>query len=156
MPTATLQTNRGAITIEFCPDVAPNTVESFMKLARKGFYDGLTFHRIIKGFMMQGGCPKGDGTGGPGYSIDAEFSDRPHTFGSVSMARSRDPNSAGSQFFICFKEAAHLDGQYTLFGQVTEGAEVVREIERTAVTDSNDRPRQAVKIDKVTIQEDPK
>ena len=126
-PKAVISTSKGDMTVELWNDVAPNHVENFLKLGREGFYDNLTFHRIIPGFVVQGGCPKGDGTGGPGYSIDAEFNSRPHHPGTLSMARSADPNSAGSQFFICLtrEQCQHLDGQYTGFGQVTEGMDVV-------------------------------
>jgi cyclophilin family peptidyl-prolyl cis-trans isomerase len=128
---ATIQTNYGDIVIGFFPHDAPNHVLNFVRLAKRGFYDNLTFHRIIAGFMMQGGDPKGDGTGGPGYQLDAEFSKtRRHIAGTLSMARRGDDiNSAGSQFFICFRELPHLDGNYTIFGQVIKGMEVVRKIE---------------------------
>jgi peptidyl-prolyl cis-trans isomerase B (cyclophilin B) len=115
----------GEITIEFFPEDAPKTVESFVKLARKGFYDGLTFHRVEPGFVIQGGDPKGDGTGGPGYTIKAEFNKQKHLRGTVAMARTADPDSAGSQFYICFKPAPFLDGQYTVFGRVVKGIDVV-------------------------------
>ncbi len=115
----------GEITIEFFPQDAPKTVENFVKLARKGFYDGLTFHRVEPGFVVQGGDPKGNGTGGPGYMIKAEFNKQKHERGTVAMARSQDPDSAGSQFYICFKPAPFLDGQYTVFGRVTKGMDVV-------------------------------
>jgi cyclophilin family peptidyl-prolyl cis-trans isomerase len=115
----------GEITIEFFPQDAPKTVENFVKLARKGFYDGLTFHRVEPGFVAQGGDPKGDGTGGPGYTIKAEFNKQKHERGTVAMARSQDPDSAGSQFYICFKPAPFLDRQYTVFGRVTKGMDVV-------------------------------
>jgi peptidylprolyl isomerase/peptidyl-prolyl cis-trans isomerase B (cyclophilin B) len=115
----------GEITIEFYPQDAPKTVENFVKLARKGFYDGLSFHRVEPGFVVQGGDPKGDGTGGPGYTIKAEFNKQKHVRGTVAMARSQDPDSAGSQFYICFKPAAFLDSQYTVFGHVTKGMDVV-------------------------------
>lgn len=116
----------GTIEIEFYPDVAPNTVKNFVKLARKGFYDGITFHRVIPGFMAQAGCPQGNGMGGPGYTIDAEFSDKKHERGTVSMARKGgDINSAGSQFFICFQTCPHLDNEYTIFGKVVKGMNIV-------------------------------
>jgi peptidyl-prolyl cis-trans isomerase B (cyclophilin B) len=126
-PKAVISTSKGDMTVELWNDVAPNHVENFLKLGREGFYDNLTFHRIIPDFVVQGGCPKGDGTGGPGWTVDAEFNDRPHEPGTLSMARSADPNSAGSQFFICLtrEQCRHLDGQYTGFGQVTEGMDVV-------------------------------
>ncbi len=155
---AELKTSLGNITIEFFPDVAPNHVENFKKLARSGFYDGTTFHRVIPGFMIQGGDPnsKSDdrnqhGTGGPGYTIDAEFSDTKHVRGIVSMARSSDPNSAGSQFFIVVRDSQHLDGQYTAFGKVTSGLDVVDQIV-TVPRDSRDNPIKKVTIEKVTIK----
>jgi peptidyl-prolyl cis-trans isomerase B (cyclophilin B) len=149
---AVIETNFGAITVEFLADKAPKTVENFVKLAKSGYYNGLSFHRIIRGFMMQGGCPKGSGTGGPGYTIAAEFNDTKHVAGVMSMARTSDPNSAGSQFFICFATAPHLDHQYTAFGKVTDGLNVVKEIEAVP-TDSGDRPKKPVKMEKVTIVE---
>ncbi len=115
----------GEIRIEFFPGDAPKTVENFVTLAKKGFYDGLTFHRVEPGFVVQGGDPKGNGTGGPGYTIKAEFNKQKHLRGSVAMARSQPPDSAGSQFYICFKPAPFLDGQYTVFGQVVAGMELV-------------------------------
>jgi peptidylprolyl isomerase/peptidyl-prolyl cis-trans isomerase B (cyclophilin B) len=115
----------GEVRIELFPEDAPKTVESFQALARKGFYDGLTFHRIVPGFVAQGGDPKGDGTGGPGYTLKAEFNRKNHVRGTVAMARSQHPDSAGSQFYICFAPAPHLDGNYTIFGQVVKGMEVV-------------------------------
>ncbi len=156
--TAELKTSLGQITIEFMPDVAPNHVENFKKLARSGFYDGTTFHRVIPGFMIQGGDPnsKSDdrskhGTGGPGYTVDAEFSDVKHVRGIVSMARSNDPNSAGSQFFIVVKDSSYLDKQYTVFGKVTSGLDVVDQIV-SVPRDSKDNPIKKVSIDKVTIK----
>jgi peptidyl-prolyl cis-trans isomerase B (cyclophilin B) len=132
---AVLTTSYGKITIAFWPDVAPKTVENFKKLAREGFYDGTAFHRIIKGFMIQGGCPNtkaGEagmpGTGGPGYKIKAEFNAKSHVLGVISMARSAHPDSAGSQFFICHGDAKFLDRQYTAFGQVVEGLDVLEQI----------------------------
>ncbi len=128
---AVMQTNHGRIVIGFLPDKAPNHVANFKKLSNDGFYNGLQFHRVIPGFMIQGGCPNTragangmPGTGGPGYSIDAEFNDTPHERGILSMARSSNPNSAGSQFFIMVKKSPHLDGQYSAFGYVIEGLEV--------------------------------
>lgn len=115
----------GEIRIELFPEDAPRTVESIIALSKKGFYDGLTFHRVVKGFVAQGGDPKGDGTGGPGYTLKAEFNQRKHVRGAVAMARSAHPDSAGSQFYICFAPTPHLDGQYTVFGQVVRGMEVV-------------------------------
>ena len=147
-----IDTDRGGITVELLSEKAPKTVENFLKLVKSGYYNGLQFHRIIKGFMMQGGCPKGTGTGGPGYTIKDEFNDTKHVLGTLSMARTSAPDSAGSQFFICFDSAPHLDGQYTAFGKVTEGIEVVKDIEKVAVG-ANDRPKQPVKMDKVTVIE---
>jgi peptidylprolyl isomerase/peptidyl-prolyl cis-trans isomerase B (cyclophilin B) len=115
----------GEIVIDFYPEDAPKTVENFVTLARKGFYDGVTFHRVEPGFVAQGGDPKGTGMGGPGYTIKAEFNERKHVRGTVAMARTQDPDSAGSQFYICFKPAPFLDGQYTVFGIVTKGMDVV-------------------------------
>lgn len=149
---AVIETNKGTIKFELLSDVAPGTVQNFVKLAKKGFYDGTIFHRIIPGFMMQGGDPKGTGAGGPGYTIKAEFSKRKHVAGTVAMARTADPNSAGSQFYICFAPAPHLDGQYTVFGQVTEGMDVAQEIEKVK-TDRNDRPLENVVMKKVYIEE---
>lgn len=155
---AVIETTLGTIELEFFPDVAPKHVENFKKLARQGFYDSTTFHRVIPGFMIQGGDPNSkdedrsnDGTGGPGYSVDAEFNNRPHKRGILSMARSSDPNSAGSQFFICVADANFLDGKYTVFGQVTKGMDVVDKI--VAVPrDKRDNPLQKVIMKKVTIQ----
>lgn len=156
--TALLQTSMGDITIEFNSKVAPNHVENFKKLARSGFYDGTTFHRVLPGFMIQGGDPNtkdddrsNDGKGGPGYTIDAEFSDIKHTRGIVSMARRSDPNSAGSQFFIVVKDSSHLDSQYTVFGKVTSGMDVVDKIV-SVPRDANDNPIKKVTVDKVTIK----
>lgn len=120
----------GKIVFEFYPKDAPMTVDNFIKLANKGFYDGLKFHRVIPGFMAQGGDPLGDGTGGPGYTIKDEFNSRKHIAGTVAMARTMAPNSAGSQFYICFEPQPHLDGQYTVFGQVIEGMDVVNQIQQ--------------------------
>jgi peptidyl-prolyl cis-trans isomerase B (cyclophilin B) len=139
---AILETSAGQMTAEFWPDVAPQTVENFTKLAKQGFYDGTCFHRIVKGFMIQGGDPltkdpsRSDqwGTGGPGYKIKAEFNDRRHVRGVLSMARSQHPDSAGSQFFICLGDAAFLDRQYTAFGRLTAGDEVLGAIGDTPVT----------------------
>jgi peptidyl-prolyl cis-trans isomerase B (cyclophilin B) len=138
---AVIKTTEGEMVVEFWPDVAPNTVENFKKLARKGFYDGTAFHRIIKGFMIQGGDPftkdleKQDnyGEGHPGYRIKAEFNDRPHVRGVLSMARGGDPNSAGSQFFIVLERSPHLDKKYTAFGRVTKGEDVLAKIANTPV-----------------------
>jgi peptidylprolyl isomerase/peptidyl-prolyl cis-trans isomerase B (cyclophilin B) len=115
----------GEIRIEFFPEDAPKTVENFVTLAKKGFYDGLTFHRIVPGFVVQGGDPKGNGTGGPGHTIKAEFNKRKHVRGTVAMARSQRPDSAGSQFYITYGPTPHLDGNYTVFGQVVSGVEHV-------------------------------
>jgi len=123
-----METEKGDILIELYPDSAPNHVANFKFLAGKGFYDGLSFHRVIAGFMAQGGDPDGNGTGGPGYAVDAEFNDRKHVRGTLAMARSADPNSAGSQFYICYGDTPHLDGQYTIFGQVIEGMQAVDDI----------------------------
>jgi peptidyl-prolyl cis-trans isomerase B (cyclophilin B) len=139
---AVISTTEGDMVIRLWPDVAPKTVENFKKLAGEGFYDGTAFHRIVKGFMIQGGDPlsKGDndmvGTGGPGYKIKAEFNDKPHVRGVISMARSQHPDSAGSQFFICLGEARFLDHQYTAFGQLVKGDEVLGKIGETPTTQS--------------------
>jgi peptidyl-prolyl cis-trans isomerase B (cyclophilin B) len=132
---AILKTSLGEMTVAFWPDVAPKTVENFKKLANAGFYDGTSFHRIIKGFMVQGGCPntkegqKGmPGTGGPGYMVKAEFNKKSHVRGVLSMARSSNPDSAGSQFFICHGNATFLDGQYTAFGELVSGEDVLEQI----------------------------
>ena len=146
----------GVIDIELNEAAAPITCENFVKLVKSGFYDGLTFHRVIPGFMIQGGCPLGTGTGGPGWNIKGEFASNgvnnpiKHTRGVISMARSMMPNSAGSQFFIMHKNAPHLDGQYAAFGQVVSGIEVVDRIAGVA-TDWNDKPRQPVKMAKVEV-----
>src|SRR5215510_2464496 len=130
-PTAVITMEKGGeIQIELFPEDAPKTVESFITLSRKGFYDGLTFHRVEPGFVVQGGDPNGNGTGGPGYTLKAEFNQRKHVRGTVAMARSASPDSAGSQFYICFAPASHLDGKYTVFGQVVKGMEVVDQIKR--------------------------
>ena len=127
--------NGDQIKAELYPEIAPETVENFLNLIEKKFYDGLTFHRVIKGFMIQGGCPIGNGTGGPGYTIHGEFAsngfknDLKHTRGVLSMARAMDPNSAGSQFFIMHQDAPHLDGHYAAFGRVTSGMDVAHDIE---------------------------
>ena len=149
--------NGDIIKAELYPETAPNTVNNFISLAGKGFYDGLIFHRVIKGFMIQGGCPDGTGMGGPGYSIRGEFSknrfpnDLKHTEGVLSMARAMSPNSAGSQFFIMHKSAPHLDGSYAAFGKVTEGMDVVNRIAETD-TDYNDRPLDEQKIRSITVE----
>lgn len=144
------------IKAELYPDKAPITVENFVALAQKGYYNGLTFHRVIKGFMIQGGCPQGNGTGGPGYSIKGEFvrngvkNDIKHTEGVLSMARSMLPDSAGSQFFIMHKSAPHLDGSYAAFGKVIEGMDVVDEIANVKVG-YNDKPLAPIIIEKAVI-----
>jgi len=120
----------GEIRIEFFPEDAPKTVENFVTLAKKGFYDGLAFHRVVPGFVVQGGDPKGNGTGGPGYTIKAEFNKRKHVRGSLAMARSQHPDSAGSQFYITYGAQPHLDNNYTVFGQVTSGMEHVDRIKQ--------------------------
>lgn len=150
-PTATIETTKGTITIELWDDVAPKHAENFLKLVKNGFYDGLNFHRIIPNFVIQGGCPDGTGAGNPGWTVDAEFNDREHHEGVLSMARSQDPNSAGSQFFICLgrDHCKHLDGQYTAFGKVTDGIEVVREI-GSCDTDNSERPLDAISMNTVT------
>jgi len=125
-----IETKNGDMLIELYSDSAPNTVANFKALAGKGYYDGLKFHRVIAGFMAQGGDPDGTGMGGPGYKVKAEFNDRKHVHGTLAMARSSDPDSAGSQFYICFAPASHLDGQYTIFGQVTEGLDVLDQIKQ--------------------------
>lgn len=141
--------NGGIITAELYPDVAPQSVYNFISLANSGFYDGLIFHRVIPGFMIQGGCPEGTGMGGPGYGIKGEFAangvENPirHTRGVISMARSQMPNSAGSQFFIMHADAPHLDGSYAAFGHVVEGMDVVDEIASVA-TDFRDKPKTPV------------
>ena len=142
---------------ELYPEHAPITVENFEKLANEGFYDGLTFHRVIPGFMIQGGCPRGNGTGGPGYTIKGEFdangvrNDLDHTRGVLSMARAMDPDSAGSQFFIMHENAPHLDGQYAAFGMLTEGVDVLNKIAETD-TDWSDRPRNPQVMKTVTVE----
>ena len=128
---ATIELEKGgSIVLELYPDVAPNTVANFEKLANSGFYNGLNFHRVEPGFVIQGGDPNGNGTGGPGYKIKAEFNSRKHLKGTLAMARSQDPNSAGSQFYICLAPAPFLDNQYTVFGQVTSGQELVDGVRR--------------------------
>ena len=147
----------GTIEVELYKDAAPITVDNFIKLVNKGFYNGLTFHRIIKGFMIQGGCPKGNGTGGPGYSIKGEFlangvnNPLKHTRGVISMARAMDPDSAGSQFFIMHKDAPHLDGQYAAFGKVVSGIEVVDAV-ASVPTNFYDMPLEKVVIKQIKIE----
>ena len=146
---AVFKTSEGEMVAEFWPDVAPNTVENFKKLAKQGFYDGTAFHRIIKGFMAQGGDPLTKdpskearwGTGDPGYKIKAEFNKKPHERGVLSMARSADPDSAGSQFFLCFGKVSQLDGQYTTFGRVIKGDEVLDKLANVPVTSSGSGER---------------
>ena len=143
---------------ELYPETAPNSVANFVELANSGFYDGVIFHRVIPGFMIQGGCPNGTGTGGPGWHIKGEFAangvknDLKHTRGVLSMARAMDPNSAGSQFFIMHEDAPHLDGQYAAFGKVVSGMDVVDEIAMVK-TDYSDKPLEAQVMKKVTIVE---
>ncbi len=156
-PVITITMESGAVMkAELYPEVAPNTVNNFISLVKKGFYDGLIFHRVIEGFMIQGGCPDGNGMGGPGYSIKGEFShngfknDLIHTAGVLSMARAFNPDSAGSQFFIMHKDAPHLDGEYAAFGKITEGMDVVNSI---AECDTNyqDAPIVPQRIKSITV-----
>jgi peptidyl-prolyl cis-trans isomerase B (cyclophilin B) len=149
-----LTTNKGPIRLQLFPDVAPGHVKNFVALAKIGFYDGVIFHRVISDFMIQGGCPTGTGTGGPGYQIKAEFNDTPHVAGVLSMARTNDPNSAGSQFFICTGRHTHLDRNYTAFGKVAddESMKTVQAIAAVKVG-ANDRPKEDVKISKATVTE---
>ena len=156
-PIVTFEMENGDIMkAELYPEIAPNTVNNFISLVKKGFYDGLIFHRVINGFMIQGGCPQGIGIGGPGYSIKGEFAgngvvnDLAHTAGVLSMARANDPDSAGSQFFIMHKDAPYLDGQYAAFGMVIEGMDVVDKI-ATVMTDYNDKPLKPQQMKKVTV-----
>lgn len=157
-PVVTIETNRGVIKVELYPEIAPNTVNNFVSLVRKGFYDGTIFHRVIPGFMIQGGDPEGTGMGGPGYHIKGEFAangvENPikHVRGVISMARAQDPDSAGSQFFIMHADAPYLDGQYAAFGKVVSGMEVVDQI-ADAVTDYSDRPYDDIVMKRVSIQE---
>ncbi len=158
-PRAIIRTSVGDMTVEFWPDVAPRTVENFLKLSREGFYEGTCFHRIIKGFMIQGGCPNSKrgargqpGTGGPGYQIKAEFNNRSHVRGVLSMARSSDPDSAGSQFFICHGAAPFLNNKYTAFGKLVEGADVLDKIASIAcVGPEESTPTERVDILKVEV-----
>ena len=148
----------GIIRAELYPEIAPNTVRNFISLVKKGFYDGVIFHRVIPGFMIQGGDPTGTGMGGPGYSIEGEFTsngfqnDLKHTRGVLSMARAMDPNSAGSQFFIMHADAPHLDGDYAAFGHVVEGMDVVDAIARTPRSMFNDKPTHEQKMKTVTVE----
>jgi peptidyl-prolyl cis-trans isomerase B (cyclophilin B) len=139
---AEIDTDAGKLTCAFYYDVAPNTVDNFLALASEGYYDGLNFHRIVPGFVIQGGDPRGDGSGGPGYSIGAEFNDHPHTEGVLSMARTSDPNSGGSQFFVCldYTQTQHLDHQYTAFGKVVDGMDAVKKIAATPLADADGHP----------------
>ncbi len=156
-PIVTMETTAGVIKAELYPEIAPNTVNNFIPLIQKGFYDGLTFHRVIENFMIQGGDPDGNGTGGPGYSIKGEFSQNgfennlEHKRGVLSMARSQMPDSAGSQFFIMHKDAPHLDGAYAAFGKVTEGLEAVDQIASTNI-DYRDAPLEPQIMTKVTVE----
>ena len=156
-PIVTIEMENGDIMkAELYPEIAPNTVNNFISLIQKGYYDGLIFHRVISGFMIQGGCPDGTGMGGPGYSIKGEFAengfknDLAHTEGVLSMARSMMPNSAGSQFFIMHKTSPHLDGSYAAFGKIIEGMDVVNKIAETT-TDYSDRPVVPQTMKKVTV-----
>jgi len=148
--------NGDVIKAELYPEIAPNTVNNFISLVKKGYYDGLIFHRVINGFMIQGGCPQGTGTGGPGYSIKGEFSQNGvtntlmHSEGVLSMARAMHPDSAGSQFFIMHKAAPHLDGAYAAFGKVIEGMDIVNKI-ADVKTDYNDRPMAEQKIQSMSV-----
>jgi len=157
-PVVTITVNNyGVIKAELYPEVAPISVNNFISLINKGYYDGLIFHRVIKNFMIQGGCPNGNGMGGPGYSIKGEFiqngvnNELKHTEGVLSMARAMHPDSAGSQFFIMHKTSPHLDGAYAAFGKVTEGMDVVNKIAECA-TDYSDRPREDVVITSMTVE----
>ena len=156
-PRVEIETNLGKIVVQLAPSRAPITVKNFIRYVEEGHYTNTIFHRVIPGFMIQGGCPQGTGMGGPGYSIKGEFSqngfknDLKHTEGVLSMARSMMPNSAGSQFFIMHKDAPHLDGAYAAFGKVTEGMDVVNKIAETA-TDYSDRPLEKQVMKKVTVE----
>ncbi len=157
-PIVTIEMENGDIMkAELYPEIAPNTVNNFISLIQKGFYDGVIFHRVISGFMLQGGDPDGTGMGGPGYCIPGEFShngfknDLAHTPGVLSMARTMVPDSAGSQFFIMHKAAPHLDGEYAAFGKITEGMDVVNKI-ADVVTDYSDRPMETQRMKKVTVE----
>lgn len=156
-PVITIEMENGSvIKAELYPEIAPNTVNNFISLVKKGYYDGLIFHRVIKGFMIQGGCPDGTGMGGPGYQIKGEFelngftNNLKHTPGVLSMARAMDPDSAGSQFFIMHETSPHLDGSYAAFGKVTEGLDVVNKIAEVR-TDWDDRPMEEQRMKKVTV-----
>lgn len=149
-----LDTSMGKIKLDMLPDVAPGHVKNMLGLTKIGFYDGVTFHRVISGFMIQGGCPQGTGTGGPGYTIRAEFNATPHEPGVLSMARTNDPHTAGSQFFICLERVPHLDRQYTAFGKTAdaESLAVVKKI-GAVPTGANDKPKTPVTINKATVIE---
>ena len=156
-PIITIEMENGDVMkAELYPDVAPNTVNNFISLVKKGYYDGLIFHRVISGFMIQGGCPDGNGMGGPGYQIKGEFAQNGfanelrHTEGVLSMARAMHPDSAGSQFFIMHKDSPHLDGQYAAFGMIIEGMDVVNKI-AAVPTDYSDRPMETQMMKKVTV-----
>ena len=152
-----LDTSKGKITLDLLPQVAAEHCRNFIGLSRIGFYDNLIFHRVIPGFMIQGGCPHGTGMGGPGYQVNAEFNATPHQAGVLSMARSGDPNSAGSQFFICLDKHSHLDNQYTAFGKTADESslETVRQI-GAVKTGASDRPVEEVKILSAKVNEFPK
>ena len=157
-PVVTITMENGDVMkAELYPEIAPNTVNNFISLVKKGYYNGLIFHRVINGFMIQGGCPDGNGTGGPGYTIKGEFSqngvpnDLAHTEGVLSMARAMHPDSAGSQFFIMHKNAPHLDGAYAAYGKVTEGMDIVNKIAEVQ-TDYSDRPLREQKIKTMTVE----
>jgi len=146
-----MDTSYGTVTLEFYPEDAPNHVRNFIKLAGKDFYNGLTFHRIVNGFVVQGGCPKGDGTGGPGHNVKAEFNSRKHEPGTLAMARAAEPDSAGSQFYICLAPLPQLDGNYTIFGKVIDGMSVVERIGKVEV-DARDMPVEPVFIESIHIR----
>ena len=158
-PRVKMETSEGTLELELWDDVAPGHADNFLKRTDQGFYDGLNFHRTIPGFVIQGGCPRGDGTGGPGWNVKAEFNDRSHVPGVLSMARSADPNSAGSQFFICLtrEHCQHLDGQYTAFGKVTgSGMDVVEKIAATKLSDPQAGtpadPPKMVKVERISAE----
>ncbi|MBU3841136.1 MAG: peptidylprolyl isomerase [Candidatus Ruminococcus intestinipullorum] len=157
-PVVTFEMENGdIIKAELYPNIAPNTVNNFISLVKKGFYDGLVFHRVIRGFMIQGGCPDGTGMGGPGYTIQGEFNQNGiengllHEEGVLSMARAMHPDSAGSQFFIMHEKSPHLDGAYAAFGKVIEGMDIVNKIAETA-TDYSDKPLEPQRMKKVTVE----
>jgi peptidyl-prolyl cis-trans isomerase B (cyclophilin B) len=147
-------TSAGQINLELYPDLAPGHCKNIIALSKSGFYDNLCFHRVIDGFVIQGGCPTGNGTGGPGYNVDAEFSDKLHVAGTLSMARAQDPNSAGSQFFLCLGDVPSLNNQYTVFGQTADqdSLDVVLKIGKVA-TAAGDRPVEDVLINRATVSE---